>query len=111
MKKISGKKDVIWDSDTERKKSTSNDIERMIKVRFKDPQLPPDQNIREKYVNINGTVFQAINAARDAFNIPEVVPIALLFKGRRMNPSNNLSSYDIEQNAILMIVPDQIKGG
>ncbi|MFX0173670.1 MAG: hypothetical protein ACFE9L_17410 [Candidatus Hodarchaeota archaeon] len=111
MKKINGKKDVIWDSDTDRKKSSSDDIEKMIKVRFKDPQLPPDQNIREKYININGTVFQAINVARDAFNIPEVVPIALLFKGRRMNPSNNLSSYDVEENAILMIVPDQIKGG
>jgi hypothetical protein len=111
VKKISGKKDVIWDSDTDRKKATSDNIEKMIKVRFKDPQLPPDQNIREKYININETVFQAINAARDAFNIPEVVPIALLFKGRRMNPSNNLSSYDIKQNAILMIVPDQIKGG
>ena len=107
------KKDVIWDSRDPRdpKKSPDNGIEKMIKIRFKDPQLPPDQNIREKYININGTVFQAITAARDAFNIPEVVPIALLFKGRRMNPSNNLSSYGIEQNAILMIVPDQIKGG
>ncbi|MHA2243402.1 MAG: hypothetical protein ACXADY_00375 [Candidatus Hodarchaeales archaeon] len=106
------KKDVIWDSSSgDRRKSPDRDIEKMMKIRFKDPQLPPDQNIREKYVNINGTVFQAITAARDAFNIPEVVPIALLFKGRRMNPSNNLSSYEIEPNAILMIVPDQIKGG
>ncbi len=104
------KKDVVWDSSSTGK-APDNGIEKMIKVRFKDPQLPPDQNIREKYININGTVFQAIIAARDAFNIPEVVPIALLFKGRRMNPSNNLSSYGIEQNAILMIVPDQIKGG
>ena len=95
------KKDVIWDDSDEK----------MIKVRFKDPQLPPDQNIREKYINVNGTVFQAINAARDAFNIPEVVPIALLFKGRRMNPSSNLSNYGIQQDALLMIVPDQIKGG
>ena len=109
MNKMS-KKDIIWDSSST-KKSPDSDIEKMIKIRFKDPQLPPDQNIREKYININGTVFQAITAARDAFNIPEVVPIALLFKGRRMNPSNNLSSYGIEQNAILMIVPDQIKGG
>ena len=83
----------------------------MIKVRFKDPQLPPDQNIREKYINMNGPVFHAITAARDAFNIPEVVPIALLFKGRRMNPSSNLTTYNIEENALLMIVPDQIKGG
>ena len=106
------KKDVVWDSDPNRRKlSTDNGIEKMIKVRFKDPQLPPDQNIREKYINLDGNVFQAITAARDAFNIPEVVPIALLFKGRRMNPSNNLTSYGIEQNAILMIVPDQIKGG
>ena len=95
------KKDVIWD----------DSVEKMIRVRFKDPQLPPDQNIREKYINANGTVFQAINAARDAFSIPEVVPIALLFKGRRMNPSNNLSNYNIKQDALLMIVPDQIKGG
>ena len=105
------KKDVVWDSNVSPQGSTSDSIERMIKVRFKDPQLPPDQNIREKYININGTVFQAITAARDAFNIPEVVPIALLFKGRRMNPSNNLVSYNIEENALLMIVPDQIKGG
>ena len=111
MKKISGKKDVIWDSDPSGRRTTEDSIEKMIKVRFKDPQLPPGQNVREKYININGTVFQAINAARDAFNIPVVVPIALLFKGRRMNPSNNLSSYSIEENAILMIVPDQIKGG
>ncbi|MFW9856026.1 MAG: ubiquitin-like protein [Candidatus Thorarchaeota archaeon] len=83
----------------------------MIKVRFKDPQLPPDQNVKEKYVNLQGNVFQAISAARDAFNIPEVVPIALLYKGRRLNPSNTLSSYGIEQNSMLMIVPDQIKGG
>ncbi len=103
------KKDVVWDTDP-RKREPSG-IEKMIKVRFKDPQLPPDQNIREKYLNLNGPVFQAITAARDAFNIPEVVPIALLFKGRRMNPSNNLSAYGIEQNSILMIVPDQIKGG
>ncbi|MHA1215267.1 MAG: hypothetical protein ACTSPG_08205 [Candidatus Hodarchaeales archaeon] len=104
------KKDVIWDNST-REAPVNSNIEKMIKVRFKDPQLPPDQNVREKYVNINGTVYQALNAARDAFNIPEVVPIALLFKGRRMNPSNSLSSYNIEENAILMIVPDQIKGG
>ena len=83
----------------------------MIKVRFKDPQLPPDQNVKEKYVNLQGNVFQAIVAARDAFNIPEVVPIALLYKGRRLNPSNTLNSYGIEQNSMLMIVPDQIKGG
>ncbi|MFW9780003.1 MAG: ubiquitin-like protein [Candidatus Heimdallarchaeota archaeon] len=83
----------------------------MIKVRFKDPQLPPDQNVKEKYVNLQGNVFQAISAARDAFNIPEVVPIALLYKGRRLNPSNTLNSYGIEQNSMLMIVPDQIKGG
>ena len=105
------KKDVVWDSESQSKARTDSGIERMMKVRFKDPQLPPEQNLREKYININGTVFQAINAARDAFNIPEVVPIALLFKGRRMNPSNTLSSYGIEENAILMIVPDQIKGG
>ena len=105
------KKDVVWDSDSRSKTRSDSGIERMMKVRFKDPQLPPEQNLREKYININGTVFQAINAARDAFNIPEVVPIALLFKGRRMNPSNTLSSYGIEENAILMIVPDQIKGG
>ena len=104
------KKDVVWDDSITRKSSNSG-IEKMIKVRFKDPQLPPDQNIREKYINSNGTVFTAINAARDAFSIPEVVPIALLFKGRRMNPSSNLSSYGIEQDALLMIVPDQIKGG
>ncbi len=83
----------------------------MIKVRFKDPQLPPDQNVKEKYINLQGNVFQAIVAARDAFNIPEVVPIALLYKGRRLNPSNTLNSYGIEQNSMLMIVPDQIKGG
>lgn len=104
------KKDVIWDNSTT-KRATDSGIEKMIKVRFKDPQLPPDQNIREKYINANGTVFQAINAARDAFNIPEVVPIALLFKGRRMNPSSNISTYGIMQDAMLMIVPDQIKGG
>ncbi len=104
------KKDVVWE-DSSTKKSSDSGIEKMIKVRFKDPQLPPDQNIREKYINSNGTVFTAINAARDAFNIPEVVPIALLFKGRRMNPSSNLASYGIEKDALLMIVPDQIKGG
>ena len=108
--KCMAKKDVIWDNSTT-KRATDSGIEKMIKVRFKDPQLPPDQNIREKYINANGTVFQAINAARDAFNIPEVVPIALLFKGRRMNPSSNISTYGIIQDALLMIVPDQIKGG
>ncbi|MHA1940337.1 MAG: hypothetical protein ACXACP_01035 [Candidatus Hodarchaeales archaeon] len=112
MKTISNrKKDVVWDRSDSKKGTSSDSIERMIKVRFKDPQLPPDQNIREKYININGSVFQAITAARDAFNIPEVVPIALLFKGRRMNPSSNLTTYNIEENALLMIVPDQIKGG
>ena len=107
---ISKKKDVVWDSDPRRTPS-SEGIEKMIKVRFKDPQLPPDQNVKEKYVNLQGNVFQAIVAARDAFNIPEVVPIALLYKGRRLNPSNTLNSYSIEQNSMLMIVPDQIKGG
>lgn len=107
---ILSKKDVIWD-DSIRKSPLDSGIEKMVKVRFKDPQLPPDQNVREKYINLNGSVFQAIGAARDAFNIPEVVPIALLYKGRRMNPSNSLSSYNIEENAMLMIVPDQIKGG
>ena len=101
----------MWDRGDSKEGASSAGIERMIKVRFKDPQLPPDQNIREKYINMNGPVFQAITAARDAFNIPEVVPIALLFKGRRMNPSSNLTTYNIEENALLMIVPDQIKGG
>lgn len=100
---MSGKRDVEWDS--------SDGVEKMIKIRFKDPQLPPSENVKLKYVNYNGKVYNALRAARDAFNIPENVPIALLYKGRRMNPSSDLSTYNIQENSILTIVPDQIKGG
>ena len=85
--------------------------EKLVRVKFKDPQLPPGENVREKYVNIAGSVREAIMIARDALTIPEVVPIALLAKGRRMNPDSRLSDYGISEGSVLLIVPDQIKGG
>ncbi len=85
--------------------------EKLIKLRLKDPQLPAGENIREKFLNLNGTVYEALTGAREAFNIPINVPIALLYKGRRMNPSQTLNEYGVTDNALLLIVPDQIKGG
>ena len=85
--------------------------EKLIRVKFKDPQLPPGENVREKYVNLAGTVREAIMTARDALTIPDVVPIALLAKGRRMNPDTRLADYEITEGSVILIVPDQIKGG
>jgi hypothetical protein len=85
--------------------------EKLVRVKLKDPQLPPGENVREKYVNLAGTVREAIMIAREALTIPEVVPIALLVKGRRMNPDSKLADYGITEDSVILIVPDQIKGG
>jgi hypothetical protein len=45
------------------------------------------------------------------FSIPLNLPIALLYKGRRLNPDTILAHYNPEPNDMMMIVPDQIKGG
>ncbi len=101
--------DVIWS--TPPAASGSPQGEKLIKVRFKDPQQPPDQAVQVKYVNYFGSVYEALNAARDAFNIPLNVPIALLYKGRRLNVNKRLSDYEVQEDALLLIVPDKIKGG
>ncbi|MFW9995892.1 MAG: hypothetical protein ACFFD4_27885 [Candidatus Odinarchaeota archaeon] len=85
--------------------------ERLIKIKFKDPQLPPDKQLREKYINVNGLVYHAVIKAREAFDIPETVPIALLHRGKRLNPDSTVKDYGVKENDLLMIVPDQIKGG
>ena len=85
--------------------------EKLIRVKFKDPQLPPGENVREKYVNLAGSVREAVLIAREALTIPDIVPIALLAKGRRMNPDSRLAEYGISDGSVLLIVPDQIKGG
>ncbi|MHA1449653.1 MAG: hypothetical protein ACTSP4_09565 [Candidatus Hodarchaeales archaeon] len=106
-----GKKGIDFGYGSSPQKGAQPQAERLIKVKFKDPQLPPDKNLREKYINLNGLVFHAVVKAREAFDIPETVPIALLYKGKRLNPDSIINGYGIKEQALLMIVPDQIKGG
>ncbi|MFQ5980945.1 MAG: ubiquitin-like domain-containing protein [Candidatus Heimdallarchaeota archaeon] len=82
-----------------------------ISLRFKDPQLPPGQNTRSEIVRLDWTIRQLIAAVRDMFSIPLNLPIALLYKGRRLNPDTPLGQYNPSENDLMMIVPDQIKGG
>ncbi|MHA2298640.1 MAG: ubiquitin-like protein [Candidatus Hodarchaeales archaeon] len=105
------KKGINFGYDTKGTKGGQPTAERLIKVKFKDPQLPPDKNLREKYINANGLVFHAVLKAREAFDIPATVPIALLYKGKRLNPDSTVNEYGVKESALLMIVPDQIKGG
>jgi hypothetical protein len=82
-----------------------------VSLRFKDPQLPPGQNTRTEIVRLDWTIRQLIAAVRDMFSIPLNLPIALLYKGRRLNPDTILGHYNPTENDMMMIVPDQIKGG
>ncbi len=82
-----------------------------INLRFKDPQLPPGRNTKAEVVRLDWTIRQLIAAVRDMFSIPINLPIALLYKGRRLNPETMLQDYTPTENDLFMIVPDQIKGG
>ncbi|MEX2705275.1 MAG: hypothetical protein Q6352_008440 [Candidatus Freyrarchaeum guaymaensis] len=84
---------------------------KLMEVTFKDPQLPPGKNQRTKYVNKYASVSEVVEAAKNAFDIPDDVAIALLHKGVKLNPDKKFNDYDIPENAILMIVPDRIEGG
>jgi hypothetical protein len=85
--------------------------ENLIKIFFKDPQLPPGQNQREKFVNAKALVSEVIEEAKIAFNLPISMNIAFLFRGRKLNPTRRISEYAINESAVLMIVPDRIIGG
>ncbi|MFW9915021.1 MAG: hypothetical protein ACFFGZ_05360 [Candidatus Thorarchaeota archaeon] len=89
----------------------SDPMAETISLRFKDPQLPPGQNTVTEIVRLNWSVRQLVAAVRDMFSIPLNLPIALLYKGRRLNPDTILAHYNPEPNDMMMIVPDQIKGG
>ncbi|MFX0116804.1 MAG: ubiquitin-like domain-containing protein [Candidatus Hodarchaeota archaeon] len=82
-----------------------------ITLRFKDPQLPPGQNTLKEIVRLDWTIRQLIAAVRDMFAIPLNLPIALLYKGRRLNPDTILEHYNPSENDMMMIVPSEIKGG
>ncbi|MHA1917643.1 MAG: hypothetical protein ACTSUV_04950 [Candidatus Ranarchaeia archaeon] len=85
--------------------------EHLVKVYFKDPQLPPGQNQRERYVNGSATISEIIEDAKVAFSLPVSMKIAFLFKGRKLNPQKKLADYSISESSVLMIVPDRIIGG
>ncbi len=85
--------------------------EQLIRIFFKDPQLPPGQNQREKYVDANALVSDVIEEAKVAFSLPASMNIAFLFRGRKLNPSRRISEYAISESSVLMIVPDRIIGG
>ena len=82
-----------------------------ISLRFKDPQLPPGQNTLVETVRLDCSIRQLVAAIRDMFSIPLNLPIALLYKGRRLNPDTNLRDHSPSENDLMMVVPDQIKGG
>ena len=83
----------------------------LIKVYFKDPQLPPGQNQREKYVDKYAPVSTVLEESKTAFSLPSSMQIAFLFKGRKINPSKTLNEYGVGEDSVLMIVPDRIIGG
>ena len=85
--------------------------EALIKVFFKDPQLPPGQNQREKYVDKFTTISAVLEEAKTAFSLPSSMQIAFLFKGRKLNPAKTLMDYGVGEDSVLMIVPDRIIGG
>jgi hypothetical protein len=89
----------------------SHGKEALIKVYFKDPQLPPGQNQREKYVDKFSTIASILEEAKTAFSLPASMQIAFLFKGRKLNPAKNLMDYGVGEDSVLMIVPDRIIGG
>jgi hypothetical protein len=83
----------------------------LIKIFFKDPQLPPGSNQREKYVDVSAPISSVLEEAKTAFSLPETMQIAFLFKGRKLNPAKKLSDYGVNEASVLMIVPDRIIGG
>ena len=83
----------------------------LIKVIFKDPTRAPGENEVEKWINKNDTVADVIKTGLSAFNIDPSANKNLLFKSKRLNPEKSIETYDIDNNAILYLVPGEIEGG
>ncbi|MFX1450912.1 MAG: ubiquitin-like domain-containing protein [Promethearchaeota archaeon] len=88
-----------------------SDKAELIKVIFKDPTRAPGENEVEKWINKNDSINDVIKIGLLAFNIDPKANKNLLYKSKRLNPEKTIKSYYISNNAILYLVPGEIKGG